>query len=766
MLGSRALGSCLSFAGAAFVVASSTSMAQTDWFPVADLPARSAASLCEDPWGSGVLRFGGLSVIGRHDDLHRWDGSTWQALRASGGPSARSGAAMARDPLRGRVVLFGGLGFSPNGLLLYQDDTWEFDGTNWTRLQPATRPPPRSGALMAWHAPTQRLVMVGGAFLNSNRSDTWEWDGTNWQLRTVATSLPAMSRFGLAADPVRGRIVLHGGDTRPSSTDFGTFEWDGTNWIRMQPANPLATVGWGLAFDRNRGRVIAQSPVWPAPNAATYEWDGVDWSLATLAQPQSGGTNTIVEDPVSNGVLMLDGSTSPEPRTETWLLDRNGWRLHSVIARPPASSTLGLVYDIEQERALAFLGSDVGVLGTSTWAFSRDGWQRLFPTIQPSRRTGFGMVFDSVRSRALVFGGADSLLRIFDETWAFDGQRWNLLLPASRPPSTFTHAMAFDSDRDRVVLFGGQSIVAPSTAFTQTWEFDGTDWIQRLPATVPLGRFSAVMAYDPLRGETVLFGGSLAGGGVGGDTWIWNGLDWSPRATGVSPPPRFGASMTFDVARGVMVLTGGRSAPIAAPLEDVWEWDGTAWTQRMPMTRPVARAGAGIAFVPWLDGCLVFGGQERTGHPDDAGFVYRPVDPAAVVAYGSSCPGTLGELGVTVPSGAWPYLGRTLELEVAPVQPGRWAWFNFGISDRSAAGLPLPLDLSPIGMTGCRLLASIEASALVTASGVSVGFRLPIPVQPALVGGEWFAQVLTVDSAANAVGLISSHGVKLRIGRW
>ncbi|MGE0144048.1 MAG: kelch repeat-containing protein [Planctomycetota bacterium] len=737
-----------------------------DWFPVPDLPGRAGASFSEDPQGTGVLRFGGSSVVGRHADMHRWDGAGWHGVIAPGGPSARDGAAMARDPVRGRVVLFGGLGFAANGLLLFQDDTWEFDGVQWTLMQPATKPPPRRGARMAWHAPSQRLILVGGEFLNTNRADTWEWDGTNWQLRTVATALPAMVNFDMAADPVRGRIVLHGGDTRPSSTHFGTFEWDGSDWHRMQPANPLLTTGWGLAFDRNRGCVIAQAAHWPPPSAATFEWDGEDWRQIEIAQPSRGGTNAVVEDPATGGVLMLDGQTTPVPNTETWLLDEGGWQLIDVAARPPASSSLGLVYNTEQERALAFLGSDTGSLGTSTWAFSRDGWQRLLPTVQPTRRTSFGMVFDSVRSRVLVFGGADSLFSIFDETWTFDGQRWNLLLPASRPPATLTHAMAFDSGRDRVVLFGGQSTVAPVAAFTQTWEFDGTDWIQRQPATVPPGRFGAVMAYDPLRGETIMFGGSLAGGGVGGDTWIWNGQDWSPRVAGVSPPPRFGASMAFDAARGVTVLTGGRVGPLGAPHADAWEWDGTAWTERVPVSAPLGRAGAGMAFVPWLDGCLIFGGMERTGHPEDAGFVYRPVDPARVTAYGSSCAGSLGELGVTVPVGNWPYIGRTLELEVAPVQPGRWAWFNFGISDRTAAGLPLPLDLSPIGMTGCRLLASIEASALVTASGASVSFRLPIPLQPALVGGELFAQVLSVDSAANVVGLISSHGVRLQIGQW
>ena len=45
--------------------------------------------------------------------------------------------------LGSKVVLFGGLG---NGT---HADTWEWDGSSWTRKTPAASPPRRSGAMMA-----------------------------------------------------------------------------------------------------------------------------------------------------------------------------------------------------------------------------------------------------------------------------------------------------------------------------------------------------------------------------------------------------------------------------------------------------------------------------------------------------------------------------------------------------------------------------------------------------------------------------------------
>jgi hypothetical protein len=58
-----------------------------------------------------------------------WSSGAW--TRASSAPTRRRGTAMAYDEQRRRVVLFGGN--DDSGILA---DTWEWDGTSWTRIAP------------------------------------------------------------------------------------------------------------------------------------------------------------------------------------------------------------------------------------------------------------------------------------------------------------------------------------------------------------------------------------------------------------------------------------------------------------------------------------------------------------------------------------------------------------------------------------------------------------------------------------------------------
>jgi hypothetical protein len=59
-----------------------------------------------------VLLFGGQSVVNAvassQGDTWEWDGSTWTRV-ATTGPSPRAGHTMVLDSARNRVVLFGGL---------------------------------------------------------------------------------------------------------------------------------------------------------------------------------------------------------------------------------------------------------------------------------------------------------------------------------------------------------------------------------------------------------------------------------------------------------------------------------------------------------------------------------------------------------------------------------------------------------------------------------------------------------------------------------
>ena len=152
---------------------------------------------------------------------------------------------MAFDPDIGKVVLFGGAPFSGSPYT----DTWEWDGVNWTRISPPTQPPGRTGASLTWNPARNRLVLFGGEGgfgIIAPLNDTWEFDGSTWSRRIDAGTGPGPAYWmGADYDPVLGAEVVYGGDTG-SRVSIDPFETWTFNAPRLLPGL------WTLAFRGNR----------------------------------------------------------------------------------------------------------------------------------------------------------------------------------------------------------------------------------------------------------------------------------------------------------------------------------------------------------------------------------------------------------------------------------------------------------------------------------------------------------------------------------
>ena len=77
--------------------------------------------------------FGGLNGEGSSDETWEWNGSLWSQLLPAVRPPARSHHAMAFDVNRNRIVLFGGVPTGPAATTPL-GDFWEWDGTTWTQI--------------------------------------------------------------------------------------------------------------------------------------------------------------------------------------------------------------------------------------------------------------------------------------------------------------------------------------------------------------------------------------------------------------------------------------------------------------------------------------------------------------------------------------------------------------------------------------------------------------------------------------------------------
>lgn len=242
-------------------------------------------------------------------------------------------------------------------------------------------------------------------------------------------------------------------------------------------------------------------------------------------------------------------------------------------------------------------------LGASPAAAQLPVWSKWDVT-GPSGRRYHQMAYDSARSVTVFFGGGYPFTG--NDTWEWSGTQWTPRFPASVPVDRAWHAMAFDAARGRVVLQGGYDGLSP---LSETRLFNGTTWLTPSVQPSPGTHIRHAMVYDSNRQVCVMFGGG-SGTAPRTGTREWNGTAWTLR-TGTEPSPRYHHAMAFDSARGVTVLFGGylESGERSA---ETWEWDGTTWTQRN-VTGPSARSEHAMAYDAARGVTVLFGGETASG---------------------------------------------------------------------------------------------------------------------------------------------------------
>ena len=262
-----------------------------------------------------------------------------------------------------------------------------------------------------------------------------------------------------------------------------------------------------------------------------------------------------------------------------------------------------MAFDARRERVVLFGGRGNGGVVADTWEWDGTAWTQRITAASPGLRTGHAMVYDAARQRVVLFGGADrGGSTVLSDTWEWDGTSWQQRLPARSPPARQSHALAYDAARQRVVLFGGWR---EYSIFEDTWEWDGNDWTEQRPAGHPKARMRHAMTYDPAGGRVVLFGGY--DGSDLADTWTFDGSTWTQVAL-TGPSPRYWCGMAYDAARRRVVLHGGTAAYTVR--SDTWEWDGLVW-RLQPASGPT-RSGHWLAYDVARQSVVLFGGYDGT----------------------------------------------------------------------------------------------------------------------------------------------------------
>ncbi|MGH9153337.1 MAG: RHS repeat-associated core domain-containing protein [Acidimicrobiales bacterium] len=312
----------------------------------------------------------------------------WIAQSPANVPPARNGAVTAPDPT-GKLVLFGGQATPPSPNFF--NDTWTWDGANWTQRFPANSPPARYEPVMIYDQARQVVVLFGGlSFGGARLNDTWTWDGTNWTERSPLTRPAARYAATAAYDAAGAQTVLYGGRASfmppsgvPDTFLNDTWTWDGTNWAQATPAaSPGFRYGASAAFNPPTGKlVLFGGLVFPCGTSAcqgsvsgeTWTWDGANWTNANPgAAPSPRHGQEMAYDPDLAGVVLFGGDTNSLAfNQESWLWDGAGWSPATGIAAPAARSAHAMGFHAGSRRMIVFGGfTGTAFLNNDTWGYS------------------------------------------------------------------------------------------------------------------------------------------------------------------------------------------------------------------------------------------------------------------------------------------------------------------------------------------------------------------------------------------------------------
>ena len=325
------------------------------------------------------------------------------------------------------VLLAAFVGFA---IWVFQDrshlnDTWTWDGLDWSQANSSESPSWRWSAAYVYDESANHIVLFGGQADDAGNAkllaDTWSWDG-HWTLRHPKLSPPAREGAAAASDPIRGNVVLFGGEADASGLQLlaDTWTWDGRTWHLMATKE--------------------------APPAETF-----DRSQLAAFDPKSGKV-----------ILVSQTDTKNQTIVDTWGWDGQIWtKLGSAehLPAPPGGAFKFpfhvFLYTDSQQGRVVMLGADVPLVWNgSKWSSQGVSGTLLFG--------GGDFAYDAQAATVVSFGGSTCNGLIGggghpsrDETWSWDGSAWRQLAPHTRPASRSITYLAYDSRIRRVVMFGG-----------------------------------------------------------------------------------------------------------------------------------------------------------------------------------------------------------------------------------------------------------------------------------------------------------------------
>ena len=288
----------LHIASATLLLAATTTAQWATITPTTSPSGRGAFGMAYNPGTGNTIMFGGDTLgfpAGTVNETWSYNASGWTQLSPTASPGATAGIDLAYGVNSGVMVMYGGTppGFFGGPAL---DETWTFDGTTWTQVFPTNTPGGLAHYSMCYDNARDVAVLYGGMFstqLVGDSNQTWEWNGTNWTQVVGASQPGPLERAAMCYHDGIGRTVMFGGIDVLSGGVDTVWLFDGTTWTAapITGTGPVARTGACMSYD-STSQVIIMSGGQDFTNGTPYDDTWIlDLTANTWTQAASSRAN-------------------------------------------------------------------------------------------------------------------------------------------------------------------------------------------------------------------------------------------------------------------------------------------------------------------------------------------------------------------------------------------------------------------------------------------------------------------------------------------
>lgn len=285
----------------------------------------------------------------------------------------------------------------------------------------------RWGHILVYDQFRDQLVLFGGSrergtYLN----DTWVWDGQNWT--EIDIEGPSARGFCAATfHKEHNTIILHGGRSNDRSTYNDTWEWNGSTWKQLETNGKYQADHHQIIYDNKEKQIVAFGG-WNGKEVMgdTWIWNEA-WKKSDEVSPPKRASFGMAYNTNTQAINLFGGLWVNGQYADLWERSNGKWQ---AVSGPYDNSSLdhhAMIYDEKLKTIIGFGGKNYRRQMQGKTFSIKNGEIELLTQEGPSSRHSIGFTYNSKDEFGYLYGGKvyeDDAQIALSDFWKWNGVEW------------------------------------------------------------------------------------------------------------------------------------------------------------------------------------------------------------------------------------------------------------------------------------------------------------------------------------------------------